>query len=180
MLGNLRGTFWHWYFSSKAKLKLFLAQYSKTNKKCAQLKTLNVNPFHHIRKTDINLLSKMYFPDLYRGTPLQKASSVQRGVSLKTSARFPNPWIQKGKVRQLLLTTYLLKRISLSSHYLNRMKKQEGGAKPTILPHMPSSTSRLFKEKYRRWAYDYTVNNFFFGKSHLKHCTLKKLKIQTE
>lgn len=78
MLGNLGGTFWHWYFSSKAKLKLFLAKYSKTNKKCAQLKTLNVKPFHHIRKTDTNLLSKMYFPDLYIGTPLQRASSVQR------------------------------------------------------------------------------------------------------
>lgn len=64
----------------------------------------------------------MHFPDLYTGTPLQPASSVQRGVSPKISAHFPNSCIQKGREKELLLTTHLLKRIS---HLFTLLKQDE-------------------------------------------------------
>lgn len=39
------------------------------------------------------------------------------------------------------------------------MEKQEGGAKPTVLPHVPGSTLRLKKNTEGTWASDYTENN---------------------
>lgn len=121
-------------FKLKSKAGTIFGKIFLNRQKCAQLTTLNLNPFHLTTKKDTNSLSKIYSPYLSSavrcaGSSLQKASTVGSSVSLSLPWSFSQPLHPKGESKDsfisyqgLLPIIFLLKTLS---HIFTLPKQRE-------------------------------------------------------